>query len=194
MRFIEKYPQRASPLTLVLNEDKEFPPEHDHSAMNFSLTTEWREDVAAGRCSIYREPDGSDYMLISALYVEGNENNPTKNNPNQYVGLGQLLVFAAMKFGYEQNVRTTLLSPLTGSEGFYIKMGFYPKVTGNPNRMTNASHLPLSHRGKLNPKWVGQFAQASFINKDFRGSTWAGSTPLIYLKLKENIMKAWAIG
>lgn len=193
MRFIEKYPQHKKPLTLVLNEDKDPPSEYDPPAMSFSLTATWHEDVASGRCSIYREPDGNDYMLISAIYVEGNENNPTKNNPNQYVGLGQLLVFAAMRFGYEHNVQKTILSPLTGSEGFYIKMGFYPQVTGNPNRMVDAADLSMSHKGKLNPKWVNQFAQSSFLNPDFRGPVWGGGTERIYLYLKENIKKSWMI-
>ncbi len=132
-------------------------------------------------------------MLISAMYVEGNQNNPTKDNPNHYVGLGQLLIFEAMKFGFEQNVRTTLLAPLTGSEGFYLKMGFYPKVTGKPNRMADAGNLAMSQKGKLNPAWVHRFAQASFLHSEFRGATWAGRTPQTYLKLKDNIMKSWTI-
>lgn len=193
MRFIEKYPQFEKPLTLVLNEDKEHPPEYDQHAMNFSLTTEWYEDVASGRCSIYKNSDDSDYMLISAIYVEGNDNNPTKKNPNKYAGLGQLLIFAAVKFACEQNVGTVLLSPLTGSEGFYLKMGLHPKVTGNPNRMIDVHDQPISHKGKLNPKWIRKFAHASFLNTDFRGATWTGSTLLIYPKLKENILKSWTI-
>lgn len=193
MRFIERFPQAGKPLFLTLVEDKELPPEYDDCAMNFSLITEWGENVAAGRCSIYKESGGSEYMLISAIYVEGNDNSPTKNNPNKYSGLGQLLVFAAIKFGFEQGVATTILSPLDGSEGFYLKMGFYPKVAGSPNRMGDVCSSTRFSGGKLNPAWLNKFAKASFLNESFRGVTWAGSNDLICPKLKDNVLKSWSI-
>lgn len=194
MRFIEKYPPGESPpLTLVLSEDKDPSVEDVPPAMKFSLATTACEVIAWGRCSIYRDPDESKYMLISAIYVKGNENNPTKDNPNQYVGLGQLLVFVAMRFGFEHKVRSTRLVPLAGSEGFYIKMGFYPQVTGGANKMVDAEGVPMSCNGKLNPQWMNKFAHASFLNPDFRGFLWEGCTERIYLNLKESIKKSWMI-
>lgn len=193
MRFIEKCPRNAKALILVLNEEKEQPPEDEKYAMNFSLVTQDRIDVADGRCSIDSESESESFMHISAIYVEGHTNTPTKINPNQYVGLGQILVFAAIKFGFERQVRMAKLTSLDGSEGFYLKMGFHPEVTGNPNRMAARDSALQSRNGKLNPDWVKGFAKSSFLNRDFRGPMWTGSIADIYPRLRTNIQSSWLI-
>lgn len=73
MRFIEINPQRDNPLTLIVDEDITLPSEDEQHAVNLSLITPRHEELAYGRCSIYREPEGRDYLMISAIYVEGNE-------------------------------------------------------------------------------------------------------------------------
>jgi hypothetical protein len=195
MRFIEKQPHCGNPLILRLIEDRQYPDPfgYNHHAMNFSLLTENNEDVAAGRCSIHSESSGSEFMYISAIYVDGNSNNPTKEKANRYVGLGQILMFSAIKFGYKLNITNVILTPLPGSQGFYLKMGLYPKVTGNPNRMVAVDDSLISNNRKLNPKWIHNFAQSSFLNKSFRGPKWTGNIPLIYGRLRENILRSWTI-
>lgn len=96
--------------------------------MNFSLLTDKNEDVAAGRCVVLSEPGSRDYLYISAIYVEGNTNKPTKSHPNRFVGLGQLLLFSAIKYGMEQNIENASLLPVDDSQGFYLKMGFHPTI------------------------------------------------------------------
>ena len=193
MRFIERNPRGAKALTLFLHEDREQPPEDDQYAMNFSLITQDRNSVADGRCSVDSESESETFLHISAIYVEGHTNTPTKQNPNQYAGLGQILVFAAVKFGFEHNVRLARLAPLDGSEGFYLKMGLHPEVRGKPNRMTARDSVLQSHNGKLNPDWVRGFEKSSFLNRDFRGPTWTGSIPDIYRRLRANILSSWLI-
>lgn len=195
MCFIEKQPKCGNPLMLRLIEDREEPDDfgYNHHAMSFSLITENNEDVSAGRCSIQGESPSSKVMYISAIYVDGNSNNPTKQSPNSYVGLGQILMFSAIKFGYDFGITNVILTPLPGSQGFYLKMGLYPKVTGNPNRMAAVDDSPISNNGKLNPKWIHKFAESSFLNKYFRGPIWTGNIPLIYGRLRENILSSWTI-
>jgi hypothetical protein len=97
------------------------------------------------------------------------------------------------KFGFELNVKKVKLAPLDGSEGFYLKMGFHPDVSGNPNRMAVVNNQLQSKNGKLNPEWIQRFAQSSFIHQDFRGPSWSGSIQNIYPMLKRQILSNWEI-
>lgn len=195
MRFIEKYPQSAKSLILNLEEERENPPEDEHFAMNFELFTQKYESAGYGRCSIYNENDIDDYLHITGIYVSGNTNYPTLKSPNQFVGVGQLLVFTAIKFGLEHKSRIAKLTALDGSEGFYLKMGLHPDVMGNPNRMASksVSQGPGGNNGKLDPDWLKKFEQSSFLNRDFRGPCWVGGISDIYLRLRGNILRNWEI-
>ena len=193
MHFIEKYPQGKKPLIMTLSEDVESPPDYDRHAMNFSLLTQAYQDVAAGRCSVQCESGKKDFLYISAIYVDGNTNTPTKKNPNQFVGLGQLLVFAAIKYGRELKIEQAVLLPVDDSQGFYLKMGFHPTVVGAVNRMDDSGISLKSGGGKLNPQWLNRFSQASFENENFRIRNWSGNINNIYLNLRNNIMKNWGI-
>ncbi|WP_421595374.1 GNAT family N-acetyltransferase [Rahnella sp. PD4] len=194
MRFIEKNPAGRAPLTLRLVETRETTPEYDNNAMNFSLLTDKNEDVAAGRCVVLSEPGSRDYLYISAIYVEGNTNKPTKSHPNRFVGLGQLLLFSAIRYGMEQNIENASLLPVDDSQGFYLKMGFHPTIiTDTVNRMV-VTGVPLSSgHGKLNAKWRDHFYNASFLNPDFRGPNWSGNIRNIHLNLRHRIMTNWTI-
>lgn len=193
MRFIEKNPTGDKPLILSLSEDRESPPKTDSHLMDFSLLTQNHKDVADGRCYVVSESGANDMLYIAVIFVDGNSNKPTKIRPNRYVGLGQILVFAAIKFGLELNLTNVGLDPIPGSEGFYLKMGFRPKVTGNPNRMMVDNTLPMSVGKKINPQWARHFAQSSFLHDSFRGQRWVGSIPLIYPRLLESISRSWTI-
>lgn len=193
MHFIERNPQGKKPLILRLSEEREAPPEYDEHAMNFSLFTENHEDVAAGRCSVQSERGSNDYLYISAIYVDGNTNTPTRASPNRFVGLGQILVFAAIRYGLELNIDNASLVPVDDSQGFYLKMGFHPNITGAVNRM-DASGVSLSAGGgKLNARWLDRFAQGSFLNQDFRGPNWSGNIRNIHLNLRQHILNNWTI-
>lgn len=193
MHFIEKYPQGRKPLIMTLSKDVEAPPECDQHAMNFWLLTQAHQEVASGRCSVQSEPRRKDFLYISAIYVEGNSNTPTKKNPNQFVGLGQLLVFAAIKYGFEMKIEQASLVPVDDSQGFYLKMGFHPTVVGAVNRMDDSGVSLKSGDGKLNPQWLNRFSQSSFQNENFRGANWSGNINNIYVNLRSNIMKNWEI-
>ncbi|AEX54642.1 GNAT family protein [Rahnella aquatilis] len=193
MRFIEKNPQGRKPLTLSLDEEKETPPEYERHAMNFSLFTDNHENVAAGRCSVQSESGSSDYLYISAIYVEGNTNTPTKSNPNRFIGLGQILLFSAIRYGLELNIENASLLPVDDSQGFYLKMGFHPNIAGSVNRMDTTGVSLSSGSGKLNAQWVNRFAHASFLNRHFRGSNWTGNIRNIHLNLRQKVMNNWTI-
>lgn len=193
MRFIEKNPQGKKPLTLRLVEDRETPPDYDRHAMNFSLLTDNNEDVAAGRCSVQSESGSSDYLYISAIYVEGNTNTPSKSNPNRFVGLGQILLFSAISYGMELDIEKASLLPVDDSQGFYLKMGFHPNISGAVNRMDTAGVSLSSGSGKLNAKWLNRFAHASFLNRHFRDNNWSGNIRNIHLNLRQKIMNNWTI-
>ncbi|SUY92959.1 Uncharacterised protein [Buttiauxella agrestis] len=193
MRFFEKNPRNNNPLIIRLYEEREQPPEDDRHAMNFSLITENNVELASGRCSAQSEEGESDFLYISAIYVNGNTNNPTIKKPNIHSGLGQLLVFSAINFGRENNLRTAMLTPLEGSEGFYLKMGFRPRVIGNPNRMNTTCSSFGANNGKLNSRWTNHFAESSFLHDSFRGPCWVGNISLIYPVLKDYILESWTI-
>ena len=191
MHFIEKNPRGRKPLTLTLCEERETPEEYDRHAMNFSLLTENYENVAAGRCSVMTDDENKDYLYISAIYVEGNTNTPTKTSPNRYVGLGQLLVYSAIKYGLELNIQDASLLPVDDSQGFYLKMGFHPEIKGRVNKMASAERPLRTENGKLNATWINSFQQASFSHPDFRRPDWSGNIHNIHLNLRQYIMQNW---
>ncbi|POZ13687.1 N-acetyltransferase [Lelliottia aquatilis] len=193
MRFIQKKPEGEKPLILNLDEDRQGPPDDDYHSMNFTLITPNYEEVAAGRCSIMLDDNEHEIMYISAIYVTGHSNYPTKLAPNKYVGLGQILVFTAIKFGLDLGVKKVTLAPLDGSEGFYIKMGLYPQVKSGPNRMNVEGVSKSLNNGRLNPKWIHDFESSSFRHNALSDSTWVGSIPDIYPRLRGSILEAWTI-
>ncbi|MBI0278608.1 GNAT family N-acetyltransferase (plasmid) [Hafnia alvei] len=191
--FIEKNPKNGIKKIINLNEEKEAPPEDESYAMNFSLTTDKGENIADGRCSVMEDLNSTNFLYISAIYVNGNGNYPTIKNPNKYIGMGQLMIFAAVKYGLGLNIETVSLVPLDGSEGFYLKMGFHPQVFGDPNRMKANGQAPMSSNGKLIKKWVDNFEHSSFLHKNFRGTNWIGHTSQIYTQLYGEISRIWDV-
>ncbi|MGB7801750.1 GNAT family N-acetyltransferase [Buttiauxella sp.] len=139
------------------------------------------------------EAGEEDYLYISAIYVDGNTNTPTRGNPNKYVGLGQILVFAAIKYGLEMQIEKASLVPVDDSQGFYLKMGFHPNISGAVNRMNTGEVSLNSGRGKLNPQWLSRFSKSSFDNANFRGPNWSGNIKNIHLNLRGNILKNWNV-
>lgn len=185
--LIKNNSQNAIPEPCFVEKDIEETPNGEPYGMNISLRNSKNEEVASGRCSIQENPDEGDFLFISALYVEGNGNFPTIARPNEHVGAGRILMYEMMKFGNENNVKSALVTPLHGSEGFYLKMGFLPKVEGSSNRMTENNRVVMSKDGKLNQDWIKNFEQTSFLNSNFRGSTWSGNTSLIYTELQKSL-------
>ncbi|MEX1841614.1 GNAT family N-acetyltransferase [Enterobacter cloacae] len=192
MKFIEKKPVNKHPLSLYLTEEREYPPEYEGHAMNFSLITSEGQELASGRCSLQKDDNDKDYLYISAIYVEGNSNYPTRKNPNRYSGLGMILVFAAVKFGVELNIHTVKLLPVDGSHGFYLKMGFYPK-SNDPNHLVNEGQIDKITKGRINTEWLMNFERRTFLNPSFRQSTWVGNAYMILPVLRSTILKSWDI-
>ncbi|RJL50499.1 GNAT family N-acetyltransferase [Pectobacterium carotovorum] len=191
--FIERHSKNSTPEVFHVKKEIKNTPEREPYMIDISIENSNNESVAFGRCFIQKKPYEDKFLYISSVFVEGNNNLPTISNPNKHVGLGRVLIYEAMKFGNENNIKKTLLSPLNGSHGFYLKMGFFPQVEGRPNRMSENNSVEMSKHGKLNPDWIGNFEQSSFLNGDFRRSTWGGDTSLIYNEIQKQISNAWEV-
>lgn len=191
--LIRNNSQNAISEACFVKKEIDLTPNGEPYGMNISLENSKNEEIASGRCSIQENPGEGEFLFISALYVEGNGNFPTIAKPNEHVGAGRILMYEMMKFGNEHNVKSALLTPLRGSEGFYLKMGFLPKVEGSPNRMPENNRVVMSKDSKLNQNWIKNFEQASFLNDNFRGGTWSGNTSLIYNELQKQISNMWEI-
>lgn len=205
--FVEKndvkVKNKESLFTLLLYEEKQSPPEYDVYGMNFSLNIYHPvknkpdkfipEEVAYGRCSLQGDTPEERFLYVSGVYVEGNTNDPTKKNPNRFIGLGQMLLFSAIKFGHDQGIKTCNLTPLEGSEGFYLKMGFHPQVKTTTNRMDLKDNLPRSMNGKLNPQWTNRFAKTSFTSDLNVGPEWTADISIVYPHIRSTILRNWNI-
>src|SRR5471030_803994 len=193
MRFINKSSFSHNPPTLILNETKMEATKHDNLRLLFSLHSENNEQVAFGECAVQND-DGTQHLDISAIYVEGHINRPTQENPNKYHGLGQILVFAAVRFGFQHNIKNAQLTAVSGSEGFYLKMGFHRKAYGYANRMLSQHSLERSSHGKLNKNWINAFQDASSRHTTaFIWPIWDGSISNLYPRLREDISRNWSI-
>lgn len=123
-------------------------------------------------------------LYVSALYTWANSNAPTKLAPNKYLGMGQALIKEMMGFGLQEGIRTAIVTPLNGSEGFYLKMGFAPRVEGDPNRVPESLRAAASSEsGRLDRSWLRNFDAHSFGHETFRAK-WQGDIHSIYERLK----------
>lgn len=77
-------------------------------------------------------------------------------------------MYESMKFGHENNIKTALLVPLEGSEGFYRKMGFVPEREAN--LAAGNSESVLADNG------------------------WHGNVAKIFAELGKQELVAWKIG
>lgn len=194
MRFISKSSFSPNPLTLILNEKKTEATQHDNLELSFSLYTESHQQMAFGECAVQHDDSGTQYLDISAIYVEEHTNRPTLENPNKYNGLGKILVFTAIRFGFQHNIKNAQLMAVSGSEGFYLKMGFHRKAYGYANRMVSQNRLERSTHGKLNKNWLNAFQDASSRHTtSLIWPIWDGSISNLYPRLRKDISRDWLI-
>lgn len=159
--------ERRVPVAYFVEHDLEKDSSGCVCATNMSLTDSNNEVIASGRCSVQAHPGGA-FLYISGLYVEGNSSPPSPAQPNRYAGLGRALMYESMKFGHENNIKTALLVPLEGSEGFYRKMGFVPEREAN--LAAGNSESVLADNG------------------------WHGNVAKIFAELGKQELVAWKIG
>lgn len=194
----EKNARDRAPTTYAVSHDVQLGLGGKRATINVSVATLEGEKVASGCCVSLALTDG-ECLYIDSVNVKGHSNAPTRLQPNPRTGLGRLVVYEMLKLGRDHGFEVAALVPVEGTEGFYLKLGFVPKVSGPVNRMS-AFQQNLTFKfsqldsGKLDPEWVNRFEQASFSNLDYRRPLfWKRNVSGMVAELEKKVSAHWEI-